>query len=224
VRKLLVTIDGPAGAGKTTVSRLLAERLGYRYVDTGALYRGVAVAVRERGVSPEDGRAVGAVLSGLRLALSPGGSGTRLVAGGRDVTEEIRAPEVSMLASRLSAQPAVRAHLLAVQRELGRGKAAVFEGRDMGTVVFPEADVKFFLSASAEKRAERRHAELAAKGAASLEEVAADMARRDARDSTRALAPLVPAADAIRIDSTELTVEQVVDLMHRHVQARLAGS
>jgi len=221
MKKLLITIDGPAGAGKTTVSRLLAGRLGYRYIDTGALYRGVAVAARRRTVDPQDDAALGRLLEGIDLNFLPGEGGQRLTAGGEDITEDIRTPEISMLASAVSARPVVRAYLLKVQRELGRQKGAVFEGRDMGTVVFPEAEVKFFLSASESTRALRRFAEIQAKTGASLEEVERDMRRRDEQDSTRALAPLAPAPDAIRIDSTGLGIDQVVDLMAAHIQARL---
>jgi cytidylate kinase len=222
LRNLLITIDGPAGAGKTTVSRLLAGRLGYRYVDTGALYRGVAVAARRRSVDPQDDAALGRLLEGIDLNFLPGEGGQRLTAGGEDITEDIRSPEISMLASTVSARPVVRAYLLKVQRELGRQKGAVFEGRDMGTVVFPEAEVKFFLSASESARALRRFAEIQAKTGASLEEVEQDMRRRDEQDRTRALSPLTPAPDAIRIDSTGLGIDQVVDLMVAHIQARLA--
>ena len=221
MRNLLITIDGPAGAGKTTVSRLLAGRLGYRYIDTGALYRGVAVAARRRTVDPQDDAALGRLLEGIDLNFLPGEGGQRLTVGGEDITEDIRTPEISMLASAVSARPVVRAYLLKVQRELGRQKGAVFEGRDMGTVVFPEAEVKFFLSASESTRALRRFAEIQAKTGASLEEVERDMRRRDEQDSTRALAPLAPAPDAIRIDSTGLGIDQVVDLMVAHIQARL---
>ena len=221
MRKLLITIDGPAGAGKTTVSRLLAGRLGYRYIDTGALYRGVAVAARRRTVDPQNDAALGRLLEGIDLNFLPGEGGQRLTAGGEDITEDIRTPEISMLASAVSARPVVRAYLLKVQRELGRQKGAVFEGRDMGTVVFPEAEVKFFLSASESTRALRRFAEIQAKTGASLEEVERDMRLRDEQDSTRALAPLAPAPDAIRIDSTGLGIDQVVDLMVAHIQARL---
>jgi len=200
---------------------LLAGRLGYRYIDTGALYRGVAVAARRRTVDPQDDAALGRLLEGIDLNFLPGEGGQRLTAGGEDITEDIRTPEISMLASAVSARPVVRAYLLKVQRELGRQKGAVFEGRDMGTVVFPEAEVKFFLSASESTRALRRFAEIQAKTGASLEEVERDMRRRDEQDSTRALAPLAPAPDAIRIDSTGLGIDQVVDLMVAHIQARL---
>jgi cytidylate kinase len=221
MRKLLITIDGPAGAGKTTVSRQLAQRLGYRYIDTGALYRGVAVAARRRTIAPEDDCALNRLLENLDLSFQPLGSGQRLIADGEDITDLIRTPEITMLASTLSARSAVRAYLLKIQRELGRQKAAVFEGRDMGTVVFPEAEVKFYLSASESTRALRRYAEIQTTTAGSLEEVQRDLRRRDEQDRRRTLAPLKPAEDAIRIDSSDLGIDEVVDLMMKHVRAAL---
>ncbi|HWR92973.1 MAG TPA: (d)CMP kinase [Desulfobacterales bacterium] len=218
MRKLLITIDGPAGAGKTTVSRVLADRLGYRYVDTGALYRGVAYAARQRGIAAEDDAGLRGLLESLALNFVPESAGQRLTADGRDITEAIRTPEISMLASAVSARPVVRAFLLKVQRDLGRQKAAVFEGRDMGTVVFPDADAKFFLDASPKVRAQRRFSEIAAKSGTSIEAVERDMELRDRQDSTRALAPLQAAADAVTIDATALSVEQVVERMLAHVQ------
>jgi cytidylate kinase len=221
MRKLIVTIDGPAGAGKTTVSRLLADRLGYRYIDTGALYRAVAVSARRRNIASEDDSALSRLLEKLELNFLPDASGQRLLADGEDITGLLRTPEVSMLASAVSARPAVRAFLLKIQRELGRQKAAVFEGRDMGTVVFPEAEVKFFLSASESTRALRRFTETQEKTGVSLKEVERDLHRRDDQDSHRTLAPLKPAEDAIRIDSSDLSIAQVVELMLKHVAAVL---
>jgi cytidylate kinase len=221
VRNLLITIDGPSGAGKSTVSRRLAERLGYRYVDTGALYRGVALTADRAGIAPEDDAGLERLLAALELRFQPQAGGQRLFAGSLDITAAIRTPEVSMLASAVSARPIVRTFLLSVQRELGREKAAVFEGRDMGTVVFPDADVKFFLTASESERARRRFEEIRTKTGASLEEVERDMRRRDRQDSTRALAPLTPAPDALAIDATALSIDAVVDHMHARVLAVL---
>jgi CMP/dCMP kinase len=223
LKKLLITIDGPAGAGKTTVSRSLAARLGYRYVDTGALYRAVAYTARRRGILPEDDMGLERMVAELTLGWTPGESGQRFMACGEDITDAIRSPEISMLASTISARPVVRSFLLKVQRQLGAEKAAVFEGRDMGTVVFPEAEVKFFLVASEKARARRRFAELNAPAGTTLEDVERDMRRRDDQDSGRALAPLREASDAIRIDSTDLTIEEVVERMLSHVKPILAG-
>ena len=217
MKKLLITIDGPAGAGKTTVSRTLADRLGYRYVDTGALYRGVAYEVKNQGVNPENETELAALCSRLKLRFKTDAKGLRLYSGETDISERIRAPEISMLASAVSAKAAVREHLLVVQRDIGLRKAAVFEGRDMGTVVFPEADVKFFLDASLKTRALRRYQELESGSDQSMDKVEKDMQRRDTDDSTRSLAPLKAAADAIVIDSTDLSVEEVVELMLSHI-------
>jgi cytidylate kinase len=221
---LLITIDGPAGAGKTTVSRRLAARLGYRYIDTGALYRGVALAASRAGVAPDDDRALADLCRGLRLTFRGSGEGgQRLFLREEDVTDLIRTPEISLLASGISARPVVRGFLLELQRRLGRAKRAVFEGRDMGTVVFPGADVKFYLDAEPGERARRRFTESAAATGQSLESVAADMDRRDRQDRSRPVAPLKPAPDAIRVDSTGLSIDGVVDCMLAHIAARRAG-
>ena len=218
MKKLLITIDGPAGAGKTTVSRALADRLGYRYIDTGALYRAVALAVKNQGVNPQSDADLKTLCNDLELAFATGDQGLRLISNGQDVTDRIRTPEITMLASAISAKPVVRKYLLKLQIAMGRKKTAVFEGRDMGTVVFPDADVKFFLNASARKRAQRRFDELPSHGAQTLDEVERDIQRRDHSDSTRELAPLKPAQDAIVIDSTELSVAQVVEVMISHIK------
>jgi cytidylate kinase len=221
---LLITIDGPAGAGKTTVSRRLAVRLGYRYIDTGALYRGVALAAARAGVAPADARALEDVCRRLRLTFRQvGEGGLRLFLLEEDITDLIRTPEISLLASSISAQPVVRRFLLELQRDLGRAKGAVFEGRDMGTVVFPGADVKFYLDADPRERARRRYTESAPATGQSLEAVAADMDRRDRQDRARPVAPLMPAPDAIRVDSTGLSIDGVVDLMQAHIAAKRAG-
>ncbi len=213
MKKLLITIDGPAGAGKTTVSRALAHRLGYRYIDTGALYRGVAYQIINQGVDPENQKELADLCRRLRLSFKTEKKALRLYSWETDISDRIRTPEISMLASSVSAKSVVRSYLLKVQRDMGLQKAAVFEGRDMGTVVFPEADVKFFLDASLTVRAQRRYQELEAEYDQSLDKVEQDMLRRDTGDSTRSLAPLRPADDAIVIDSTNLSVQEVVDLM-----------
>ncbi len=217
-KKLLITIDGPAGAGKTTVSRALADRLGFRYIDTGALYRGVALAAQSREIDPQNDAELEQLCSELKLDFIRNDMGLRLLSNGADISDLIRTPEITMLASAVSARPAVRRYLLELQRKLGEEKAAVFEGRDMGTVVFPDADVKFFLNASTRERAERRFNELETNSSQTLDEVQRDIQQRDKNDSTRAVAPLKPARDAIVIDSTNLTVSQVVERMLSHIE------
>ena len=218
MKKLLITIDGPAGAGKTTVSRGLADRLGYRYIDTGALYRGVALAVQIGGVDPGNDDDLKQLCSDLNLAIVRKKEGLGMLLNGENISDRIRTPEITMLASAVSARPAVREFLLDLQKDLGREKAAVFEGRDMGTVVFPDADVKFFLDAAARTRSQRRYEEQKSKSSQTLDEVQRDIQRRDRNDSTRDVAPLKPAVDAIIIDSTELNVDAVVDLMVSHIR------
>jgi len=220
MKKIVVTIDGPAGAGKTTVSRMLADRLRYRYIDTGALYRAVALAVNLKEVHPADDMALEKICHGLELRYVQTDSGLRLLSNGEDVTEKLRTPEITMLASAVSARPVVRRYLLDVQRAMGRQKAAVVEGRDMGTVVFPNAEIKFYLDANERTRARRRFLELQSKNDLSLEEVERDLRKRDNNDSNRSEAPLKPAADAIRIDSTVMGIDAVVDVMLGHI-ARL---
>lgn len=207
---LLITIDGPAGVGKTTASRQVAEAMGYRYIDTGALYRAVALTARSAGVAPEDDAGLEQICKGLTLNMVRTEAGTRVLANGKDVTDHLRTPEITRLASAVSARPAVRAHLLTVQRELGREKNAVFEGRDMGTVVFPDADRKFFLDADLDARARRRFAELSTDSGQTYEAVREAIRQRDQNDSARALAPLKPADDAIRINTTALDIHGVV--------------
>jgi cytidylate kinase len=221
LKRLIITIDGPSGAGKTTVSRILADRLGYKYIDTGALYRGVALAAISSGLKPDDDDGLLAMFKTLKLSFVTGEAGVRLFLNDSDITDRIRTPEISMTASAVSARPVVRNYLLNLQRELGLHKNVVFEGRDMGTVVFPDADIKFFLDASLTTRAKRRFKELAPTTPQSLEGVETDMRRRDENDSTRDIAPLKPAEDAIRIDSTDLTIEEVVHKMVAAVNALL---
>lgn len=213
-RDLLITIDGPAGAGKSTVSRLLAGRLGYRHIDTGALYRGIAYEALRRQVSIDDDDALGRLCEGMELKFEFEEGICRLFSDGKDISGKIRTSEVTAMASKISAKAVVRAHLLSMQRKLGAQKQAVFEGRDMGTVVFPDADVKFFLTADLRVRARRRLTEISPPGDGRLlERMTEDIRRRDESDSRRALAPLVDAEDAVHIDSTSLTIEEVVEKM-----------
>lgn len=211
---LLVTIDGPAGAGKTTVSKMLAEYLGYKYFDTGALYRGVAYEAKKNNISCDDDAGLERLCSTLSLEFIRNKKGLRLFSNHFDITNEIRTPEMSMLASAVSARMVVRNYLLFLQKELGKEKGAVFEGRDMGTVVFPKADVKFYLDASITARAKRRYKELVGKkDSPTLEKIENDMKHRDENDRNRKLAPLKAAKDAIIIDSTDLDIEAVVNHM-----------
>lgn len=220
--RLIVAIDGPAGVGKSTAAKSLAARLGYLYLDTGALYRATAWAVIEAGVDPTDGVAVAALLPSLSIEMPLHHGTVTVLVNGRDVTGELRTPGVSAAASVVSAIPAVRAWLLPIQRQIGAGGAVVAEGRDMGTKVFPAADVKFFLEADPNVRAQRRHRELVTAGhSGALEDTSADLASRDTRDRSRAVAPLVPAEDARHIDTSNLSATEVVDQMMAVIAAKL---
>ena len=220
-KKLLITIDGPAGAGKSSVSKLLAKKLGYIYLDTGAMYRAVALLARDSGYSESlDERTLEEICLGLDLAFVQKDGTLRLLANGRDVTEEIRHPEISSLASAVSAKGSVRERLSTIQRNMGKAGGIVLEGRDMGTVVFPDADVKFFLDASPEVRSKRRFLELEAEGEDTTpEEVHQLMLERDRNDRNRQLAPLRPADDAILVDSSDLQIAAVVQVMLDHIAA-----
>ncbi len=220
MKSLLITIDGPAGAGKTTVSRSLAKRLGYRYIDTGALYRGVAFEAKSKGLSHDDDAGLENLCVSLDLKFVFAEEGSRLFSNNKNITDQIRNPEISMLASAVSARPVVRRYLLGLQRDMGDGKRVVFEGRDMGTVVFPGADIKFFLDASRKTRALRRYKELSSKTFLTIEEIEQDINCRDENDRTRSLAPLKAADDAIIIDSTDLSADEVVELMLSHIDRK----
>lgn len=221
MKPLIITIDGPSGAGKTTVSKLLAHRLRYRYIDTGALYRGVALEAMSSGLNPDDDTGLENVLSSLKMKFVSGEKGLRLISNDSDITDKIRTPEISMFASAASARPVVRNFLLDLQRDLGREKGVVFEGRDMGTVVFPDADVKFYLDASHKTRSLRRYRELKSETSQTLQDVEKDIKRRDKNDSARDLAPLRPAEDAVIIDSTHLSARDVVDRMLNVIENKI---
>jgi CMP/dCMP kinase len=212
---LIIAVDGPAGAGKSTVARELSRRLGYVYVDTGAMYRVVGLLARERGISADDGPRLGQLAGDVQIQFEPyPGGAQRVLVDGRDVTEAIRDQQVGEWASKVSTQPEVRGKMVAAQREIAGGGGAVLEGRDIGTVVFPDADLKFFLEASAEERAGRRLRDLAGRGEqARLADIVAEIEERDRRDSSREHSPLRCAADAERFDSTRLSAEEVVDAL-----------
>lgn len=220
---MILAIDGPAGSGKSTTARRAARELGWLYLDTGAMYRAVGVAFQDRGAAFTDAAAAD-VLDALDLDVRPGDDGVRVFLGGDDVTARIRTPEASEVASRVSALPLVRERMVEIQRRIARAAdGVVMEGRDIGTVVFPDAEVKVFLTADPAARAERRHAELAARGdAASVADVQADLAARDARDAQRAVAPLRQAEDAVVLDTTGLGIEEQVAAVVRLVRERQA--
>ena len=201
-----IVIDGPSGAGKSTLAKSIAKTLGYLYVDTGAIYRTIGYAVYARGTDPKDAEAVAALLPELEIGLTYEADGLQhMTLNGENVTDKIRLPEISLYASAVSAYPAVRAHLLEMQRQLAREHSVVMDGRDIGTVVLPDATVKIFLTASVEERALRRCRELEQRGTPeAYEQVLAEMRQRDYNDSHRAAAPLKQAADAVLLDTTHL--------------------
>ena len=219
---LKIGLTGGIGSGKSTVAKLLAARLGYRYLDTGALYRAVAWNVLHHGVDPVESQAVESLLPMTSIRMEFQAGSVKVLVNGRNIADELRTPAVSAAASVVSAIPTVRAWLLPVQRRIGGAGAVVAEGRDIGTKVFPEAGVKFFLDADPGVRTQRRHRELVAAGhKGALEQTNADLIGRDVRDRTRAIAPLVPAEDALRIDTSAMTVEAVVDRMMAVITAKL---
>jgi CMP/dCMP kinase len=219
---MIVAIDGPAGVGKSTVAKVLASRLGFLYLDTGALYRSVAWAVLEQGLKPTDADAVAELLLKLSLQMHVKDNAVYVSVNEKDVTGELRTPPVSAAASVVSAIPAVRAWLLPVQRQIGLKGSVVAEGRDIGTKVFPSAAVKFFLEADPNVRAQRRHREPVTAGhVGPIEQTNAEISGRDDRDRSRAVAPLVPAEDAHHIDTSSLSAEDVVNQMLAVVTAKL---
>jgi cytidylate kinase len=210
-RDPVITIDGPAGAGKSTTAREVARRLGFRLVDTGALYRGLGWALMQAGVSPEDEQGVGALLARTTVELADSSTGGRVLVNGRDVTAEIRTPEIALTTSRLTALRSVRDKMTPLQRGLAAAGGVVLEGRDTGSVVCPDAEVKVYLDADLAERARRRRDELAARGLpADYESVKAEVALRDRQDMERALAPLSKPPGAVTVDSTALSPEAVV--------------
>ena len=208
----VITIDGPAGAGKSTISKLLSQKLGIVYVDTGALYRGVAFEIKKQNIEWENDSELDIFLKDIDLNFIMDNGSLTLMSNGRDISKFIRTPEISMLASSTSAKPQIRAVLLDIQKKIAKTKDAVFEGRDMGTIVFPEAQFKFYLFADLKVRAQRRY-DQKHDDIKSVDKVEQEMHTRDKNDSQRETAPLKPAHDAIEIDSTFLSIEQVVEKM-----------
>jgi len=214
-----IAIDGPAGAGKSTIAKMLAQHLGYVYIDTGAMYRAVALLAQRRAVSPEDQIALASLVQEARIRLDRNG---HVFLNGEDVTQEIRLPEVGNMASAVSAVAAVREALVRQQREMASQQGVVMDGRDIGTVVLPQADCKIFLTASSRVRAERRTKELLEKGlSADLEQIQREIEERDYRDSHREISPLRQAEDAFLLDSSELDIPQVLEKMISLAEAKL---
>lgn len=219
----IITIDGPSGSGKSTISRLLATKLGYTYLDTGAMYRAVGLKAIQTNIDLKDDAALQRLLADLDITLVPDGEETRVYLDGRDVTLAIRTPEMSMIASEISARPLVREKLTMLQRELGKKGRVVAEGRDMGTVVFPDARHKFYLDATSQERANRRHKQLLEKGIMTdYQELLTQIIKRDHDDSTRDHAPLKPAPDAVKIDSSDMDINGVIAFIYNHIHDTLA--
>ena len=224
MKTISIAIDGPSGAGKSTLAKSVSRALGYLYVDTGAIYRTIGYGAYAKGVNPGDGQAVAALLPELEIGLTYGEDGLQqMTLNGEDVTEKIRLPEISLYASAVSAHPAVRAHLLEMQRKLAREHNVVMDGRDIGTVVLPDAAVKIFLTASPEERARRRCRELEQRGTPeAYEKVLAEMRQRDYDDSHRAAAPLRQAEDAVLLDTTELDFDGSRQALLKIIRERTA--
>jgi cytidylate kinase len=218
---MIVTIDGPAGAGKSTAARALAHRLGFEFLDTGAMYRAVTLAALRAGCDLTDQNALSHLLAGLNLQMD----GDRVLLNGEDVTGQLRTAQLTAASRAVADSPVVRRYLVALQRSLAAGRNLVCEGRDQGTIVFPDAACKFFLIADPVERARRRQREMLARGeSASLEDVLRAQQERDRRDAARDIAPMVPAPDAIQLDSTTLTLEEVVQRMAEEVRKKLENA
>jgi cytidylate kinase len=220
-RKLIIAIDGPAGAGKSTIASRLARKLGYVNLESGAMYRALALKAIEWDVSFDDGAALRKLAESSRIVLEPTVGGNRVLLDGKDVSSRIRERDVTEAASRVSVHPAVREWMVARQQDMGKGGGVVMEGRDIGTKVFPNADLKIFLDADPVVREQRRLDQQKIKGAPAAASIAAELRERDQRDRTRAMSPLVAASDAVVIDSTHLTEDQVLGQIERLVRGKL---
>jgi len=219
-KNFIITIDGPVGSGKSTVGKALAKRLNMVYLDTGAMYRVVGLEAKNRGVAADDIEGLRRLCADINITFQPAPEGQKVFSSGKEVTDQIRRPEISMLASAVSARKPVREALVALQRQAGKDGRIVVDGRDAGTVIFPEARYKFFLDASVAERAKRRHQELVEKNMeVSYTEIFQDIEKRDRDDRTRSLSPLKPAKDAVTIDTTSMTIEAVLD----EISSRIAS-
>ena len=224
MKRLIVAIDGPAGAGKSTVAKRVAKELGYTYMDTGAMYRAFAWKVKQRGIEPEEGEKLRAALRQTKIELAERDGNLKILLDGEDVTAQIRTPELSQWASKVSALKPVRERMVELQRAMGARGGVVAEGRDIGTVVFPQAEVKVFLTAGSVERARRRFEELGIQEKqVTLEETLEEMEERDRRDQERAVAPLRKAEGAIAIDSTGCSVEEVVERIMQEVKRQMSA-
>jgi cytidylate kinase len=222
MRKSIIAIDGPTGSGKTTISKYIAKALNYTYIDTGAMYRALALEVKNNGINSDNEESLKETCSKFKFSFKESKNGQNVFLSDHDVTEEIRAPEISLLASKISAKKIVRDTLMILQHKMGESGGIVVEGRDIGTVVFPHADVKFFLKASPEIRTERRFKELKEKGIqVTYNETLKELNKRDIQDSNRELAPLSCAPDAIAIDSSNLEITEVVNYMLKVISNKI---
>jgi len=225
MRKIIIAIDGPAASGKSTTAKLLARRIGYVYLDTGAMYRACALAAKRRQANIDDPFQILEIMSTIKIEIEYSDGGNLVYLDNEDVTGEIREPDLSLLASAISAKRPVREKMVDMQRELGKDGGVILDGRDIGTVVFPDAELKFFMVAPVEIRAQRRYQELLGKSIqVDYEEVLQELKERDMADSSRALAPLIPAEDAIQIDTGELSIDEQVELLHEHFQKLMVAS
>jgi len=219
---LIIAIDGPAASGKSTTAQLLAQKLGYVYIDTGAMYRACALKAKKMGIDINDEESIRELLDDIDIRIENHNSKNRIYLDGEDVSEDIRADDISALASAISAIPAVRYKMVELQRKMGEKGGVILDGRDIGTFVFPTAEVKFFLTASPGVRAKRRWLELKQKGVnKDFSEVLADLVKRDNKDSQRALAPLKKADDAIEVDTSNMTIEEQTDCLYQIICSRM---